>query len=69
MLVGADRQASHCSSQEIMMIKSRPGAKEPGVESQPSSYSMTLGNLLARSACFLNFNTRLENHYVSEWWF
>ena len=51
------------------MIKSRPGAKEPGVESQPSSYSMTLGNLLARSACFLNFNTRLENHYVSEWWF
>lgn len=31
------------------MIKSRPGAKEPGVESQPSSYSVTLGNLLARS--------------------
>lgn len=31
------------------MIKSRPGAKEPGVESQPSSYSATLGNLLASS--------------------
>lgn len=31
------------------MIKKRPGAKEPGVESQPSSYSVTLGNLLAPS--------------------
>ena len=40
LIAGGCRQASFCcSSQEMMMIKSRPGAKRLGVESQPSSYS------------------------------
>lgn len=40
LIAGGCRQASFCcSSQEMMMIKSRPGAKGPGVESQPSFYA------------------------------